>query len=451
MNSLRRSSLKQLLLISCILALALSGSAVAQQSAKKRPLTHSDYDSWRTIQTPRLSRDGKFLAYALTPEDGDGQVVVRTIGTGMEWRYGIGARQTQTADEEETGGAGAPPLAPVPPAVFSFDGRFVAFQIRPSKAEMDKAKKEKKKPEDQPKSGIGIMNLSNNEVTRIDRVKSFQMPEETSGFIAYLMEAEPQPASNAGTSPASGPNARTAKAKKELGTELVLRNLTDQNQRVFPDVLEYSLSRDGKTLAFTVSSKKEESEGIYAITPGSASDPVTLLSGKGKYTKIGWDEKQTQFAFLSDRDDTTSAQPKMKLYLWDRRNPSATEIVSVSSPNFRAGMVISERGAINFSLDGDSVFFGVAPPAAPEKDAAETDASNDDKVSVDLWNWRDDFIQPMQKVRANQERNRSFRAVYHKSSGKFVQLADETMQNLTPSGDGRWAVGADDRPYRTLV
>jgi dipeptidyl aminopeptidase/acylaminoacyl peptidase len=451
MNSLRRSSLKQLLLISCIFALALSGSAAGQQSAKKRPLTHSDYDSWHTIQTPRLSRDGKFLAYALTPEDGDGEVVVRNIGIGTEWRYGIGARQTQTADEEEAGGAGAPPLAPVPPAVFSFDDRFVAFQIRPSKTEMDKAKKEKKKPEDQPKSGIGIMNLSNGEVSRIDRVKSFQMPEETGGFIAYLMEAEPQPASNAGASPASGPDARTPKTKKELGTELVLRNLADQNQRVFPDALEYSLSRDGKTLAFTVSSKKEESEGIYVITPGSTSEPVTLLSGKGKYTKISWDEKQTQFAFLSDRDDTTSAQPKMKLYLWDRRNPSATEIVSVSSPNFRAGLVISERGAINFSLDGDSIFFGVAPPAPPEKDAAETDTSNDDKVSVDLWNWRDDFIQPMQKVRANQERNRSFRAVYHKSSGKFVQLADETMQNLTASGDGRWAVGADDRTYRTLV
>ena len=110
MNSFRRSSLKQLLLISCIFALALSGSAAGQQSAQKRPLTHNDYDSWRTIQTPRLSRDGKFLAYALTPEDGDGEIVVRNIGTGTEWRYGIGARQTQTADEEEAGGASAPPL-----------------------------------------------------------------------------------------------------------------------------------------------------------------------------------------------------------------------------------------------------------------------------------------------------------------------------------------------------
>src|SRR6516164_4853075 len=120
MNPARRSSFtrnfcfRQALLVSCILALALSGTAVAQQAAKKRPMTHNDYDSWRTIQAPRLSRDGRFVAYALTPEDGDGEIVVRNLATGTEWRYGIGARQTRTADEEE-GGAGAPPLAPVPP------------------------------------------------------------------------------------------------------------------------------------------------------------------------------------------------------------------------------------------------------------------------------------------------------------------------------------------------
>src|SRR5215472_12744180 len=101
MNPKRWRPFKQLLLVSCILALTLSGSAVAQQSPKKRPLTHNDYDSWRTIQAQRLSRDGRFLAYALTPEDSDGEIVVRNLGTGVEWRYVIGARQTQTADDEE--------------------------------------------------------------------------------------------------------------------------------------------------------------------------------------------------------------------------------------------------------------------------------------------------------------------------------------------------------------
>ena len=115
-SSTRNFCFRQLLLVSCIIAALLSGRAVAQQTAKKRPITHNDYDSWRTIQSPQLSRDGKYVAYSLTPEDGDGEVVVRNLTTGVEWRYGVGARQTQTTDEEEGGGgAGAPPPAPVPP------------------------------------------------------------------------------------------------------------------------------------------------------------------------------------------------------------------------------------------------------------------------------------------------------------------------------------------------
>src|SRR5690349_2691931 len=75
-----------------VLALLISTWAVAQQTSTKRPLTHSDYDGWRSIQGQSLSRDGKFVAYALVPQDGDGEVVVRSLATGTEWRYGRGWR-----------------------------------------------------------------------------------------------------------------------------------------------------------------------------------------------------------------------------------------------------------------------------------------------------------------------------------------------------------------------
>jgi dienelactone hydrolase len=112
-------------------------------------------------------------------------------------------------------------------------------------------------------------------------------------------------------------------------------------------------------------------------------------------------------------------------------------------------MVISERGAIEFSRDGGEVFFGVAPPPEAERDSAAD--AGEDKVVVDLWNWKDEFIQPMQKVRATQERNRSYRAVFHLSSKTYVQLADTTMPSVTISDNGDRAVGQDDRPYRRMV
>ena len=69
------------------LVLAREHHAEAQQAiATKRPLTHQDYDSWRSIQAQQISRDGRFVAYAFMPEDGDGEVVVRNIESGAEWR-----------------------------------------------------------------------------------------------------------------------------------------------------------------------------------------------------------------------------------------------------------------------------------------------------------------------------------------------------------------------------
>ena len=57
-------------------------------------------------------------------------------------------------------------------------------------------------------------------------------------------------------------------------------------------------------------------------------------------------------------------------------------------------------------------------------------------------------MQTIQKVRAEQDRNRSYRAVYDLQSKKFIQLADETMESISPSNDGSYAIGSDNRKYR---
>src|SRR5262245_58767198 len=206
----------------CTFAL-LASMALAQQTAPataKRPLTHQDYDSWHSIVAQQVSRDGKFVAYAYVPQDGDGEIVVRNIATGVDWRAPRGYRPPVPPPDESIPNAAeliaeqARLLRPL----FTADSRFLVFGTEPLKAELNKAKKEKRKPEDMPKNGLGIMDLSTGTVTRIERVKSFRVPEDGSGFIAYLFEptpeekpAEPNPQP---TAPRPG---RSAK-KKEYGS-----------------------------------------------------------------------------------------------------------------------------------------------------------------------------------------------------------------------------------------
>ena len=444
---------------------------VAQQATApaKRALTHQDYDSWRSIVAQQVSRDGKFVAYAYLPQDGDGEIVVRNIATGMDFRAPRGYRPpVPPPDDPGTNLAEfqAEQARLVRP-VFTADNRFVVFTVEPTKAEVTKAKKEKNKPEDMPRNGLGIMDVSNGTVTRIEKVKTFRVPEDGAGFIAYLMEGakpeekptpQPSPAVESPSpestptptpeiSPTPRPSAARSAKKKEYGTELVLRNTGTANERKFSDVLDFTISKDAKTLVFATSSRKEDTNGVYAVTTDSDAAPVALLSGKGKYLKLTWDEDNTQLAFTSDKEDAVAKQPKFRVYHWNRKDPQATEIVSIASPGFRKEFVVSERANLNFSLDGSRLFLGTAPPPEPEKSPDE-EVPADEKVLVDLWRWKDDYVQPIQKVRAEQDRNRSYRAVYHLDAKKFVQLGDESMETISPSNDGRYAVGADNRKYR---
>ena len=446
-------SIRHMFVAICVLSLVFSIQISAQQTATKRALTHDDYDGWHSIQAQRLSDDGKFLAYLLVPQDGDSRFIVQNLASGAEWRHVAGNRRAPSTDDDpEAGGppAGGPGGGGGQGPVFTADSSMVVFQIHPTVAELEQARKEKKKPAEMPKNAIGIMNLATGQVTRIDRVRNFQVPADASGFVAYSMEPKPgeeAPAADAETN-GSGSN-DSSSTRRQYGTDLVLRSLTSNTERTFADVLEYTFSRDARSLVYAVASRKEETNGVYALNTGAGAAPSALMAGKGKYVRLSWDEKQTQLAFLSDRDPAAS-RSSFKLYDWDRASGKTMELVSPATPSFKPGWVISDRGNISFSSDGSRIFFGVAPAPEPAPSADEQ-VPADEKVVVDLWHWNDDFIQPMQKVRASQERNRSYRAVYHKAEKKFVQLADPEMPGLNVTPDGRWGLGTDDRQYRRLV
>jgi dipeptidyl aminopeptidase/acylaminoacyl peptidase len=437
--------------IAAVMVLLLAPIALSQT---KRPLTVRDFDGWRDIQSETLSNDGKFLAYGLFPEDGDGVVVIRNLQTGAEFREAAGSRPVRALRTPETDEPVPPPAVTIS---FTADSRFVVFSAFPPKADVEKAAKEKKTAEEMPKKSMVMVDLASGAAVRVERVKNFQVPENAGDAVAYLREAEAPKATEGKKTGSKGKSeaqsapqsSETSGPKKEFGTELVLRNLQTRKERVFSDVLAYTLSKDGATLVYAVAAKNEAADGLFAVNVAADSAAQALLTGPGKYVQLAWDEPQKQLAFLSDRDDAKAKQPKLALYLWERGGSAPEKEVSVTTAGFRDGFAISEKGAITFSHDGARIFFGCAPPRAEHNPA--DDVLADEKVNADLWSWKDEHIQPMQKIRAEQERNRTYRAVYHVAEKKMVQLGDETMREITPSEDGLWAIGADDRAYGPVV
>ena len=443
------------------LVLILSSIGLTQS---KRPLTVRDFDAWRDIVTPTLSPDGHFLVYGLFPQEGDGEVIVKNLQTGSETRHAAGERPEPPPPSPLTElNPGEPPTPPQRgiTVTFTADGNYVAFSTFPTHADVYAAKKAKKKPEQMPKGGMVLVHLTSGQATRIDRVKSFQAPEKNSSSIVYLKESEEPAASDkdkdeestdanedqrrGGAAGGSG----AGRNRPEFGSDMVVRELASGSEVTIPDVLDFIIGKDGGTVVYAVSSKKTpDKNGVYVIDKNDKEVPRTLVAGKGKYRRLTWDEDQTEVAFLSDRDDAAAKSPRFALYRWDRGPGTANAIVTSSTPGFRDTCIVSEHGTITFSRDGKHIFFGCAPAAAEEKPAEMID---DEKVNVDLWSWKDDYIQPMQKVRAESERTRTFRCVYHLSDKKMLQLADRTMPEITPSDDGLWALGGDDREYRRMV
>jgi dipeptidyl aminopeptidase/acylaminoacyl peptidase len=438
----------------CGLAALLYIPASAQN---KRPLNHRDYDGWRTIAGQQLSPDGKFLAYAVFPQEGDGEVIVRSLVTGKETRFPAGSRPAPAATSEEAPAAEARGVT----IAFSSDSRTAVFSTFPAKADTDKAKKDKKTADQMPKDGMMIVNLASGQATPIARVKRFVLAENAAAYLAYLKDVpEGAPASAAaaaGNGDGDQQGGRGGRgggagagggrgARPEFGTDLVVRSLADGAERSFPDVVEFSFTNDGQQIVYAVSARDSAKNGVFAVKAASADAPTALLAGKGKYLKLTWDEKQTELAFLSSHDDAAAKQPKWKLYRWDRKTPTAAELISADTRGLKPGFAISDKGNLSFSRDGTHVYFGAAIPA-PEKPAAD-DTAADDKAVVDLWSYKDDYIQPIQKVRAARDRDRTFVAMYSIPDRKLVQLGDTELETVTPSENPQFVLGSDDRAYR---
>lgn len=437
-------------LVATLFLQAISSPGLAAPA--KRPLSQKDFAAWRSISSPTLSRDGRILAYAYMPQEGDGDLVVRDLKRGQEWRHGAGALPPPPIQLPEELNPEAPPPQPSIRIAISSDGRYVVATTYPSKADMDKARKARKKPEEMPKGGLLVVDTASGEAVRLENVKSVQVPSRSGAWAAYLKEPKPEARKDAvrpdGKGEA-GPQPRPAAEKREYGSELVLRDLASGAERSFADVLEYSFSRDGRTLLYAVSSRNEADNGVYAASPGAAVQPLSV--GKGKYVKLAWDREQRRAAWVSSRDDAAAAVPAYKVYLWERGAAAAEPAVGADTPGFPKELVVADKGSLGFSRDGRRLYVPVAPPAKAPRDPKDAEEGSEDRVIADLWHWKDDFVQPMQRVRANQERSRTYRGVYHLASKRYVQVADPTLPNVLFNDDGSRALGFDDRPYRRRI
>ncbi len=147
--------------------LCVSSFALAQ----KRPLTAKDFDSWRTLNGQVLSPDGHYVAYALFPLEGDGEVIVRNLATGKETRESAGELPPPPPDDPNAEG---PPPPRTIQLSFTNDSKTLVFLAYPTHAAVEKAKTDKRNPAHEE---LVVLDLASAKSTRVADIKSFQLPK----------------------------------------------------------------------------------------------------------------------------------------------------------------------------------------------------------------------------------------------------------------------------------
>jgi hypothetical protein len=201
-----------------------------------------------------------------------------------------------------------------------------------------------------------------------------------------------------------------------------------------------------------------------------------LESDEARYSRLVWAEDRDAFLAFKETEDDDYEDPIYAVVGWtDLDRSSGPEMISYDphdDPSFPEGMTISTNRPLQWSDAGDAIFFGIHDvemkegaeeeaegEGAEEEEgeaeerpgrAADGELDDDEKPDLVIWHWQDPRLQAMQQVQETRDKNFSYLAVFWLDSGRFVRLADDEVDSVTPAGMGNWAIGRDDTEYELM-
>ncbi len=358
---------------------------------QKKVLDHTVYDAWQSIKEVVAHPQGEFVVYNITPQEGDGVLVIRNLKAGSDLKIERGTKP-----------------------VFSEDGQFLIAKISPLFAEIRKAKIDKKKPDEMPKDSMVIVHLKENRMEKIPAVKSFQIAEHGNGVLAYLKD-------------------KKGDINKE-GSELILRDLNSNTNHSYNNIASYSLHP--KALGCVMYQVKSKSNPAKVLLVTIADSVGKVISSHfNSATGFCWDESDKQLAYLIEQDSTDKGlQKNYTLAFYKADADTASRIVKRTHPDLPAQYTIGGDRKLQFSKSGAHLEFGIQP-ILPVKD---TSLPEFERASLDIWHYEDASLQPMQLKNLDASLKSTETVLYHTQSNSLTYLGKIKERDLmsTKEGDG---------------
>ncbi|MEM1181452.1 MAG: prolyl oligopeptidase family serine peptidase [Acidobacteriota bacterium] len=447
----------------------------ARSGAAKKALTFVDLMKFQTVSSPTLSDDGSTVVYQRSPDRGDGAVVAVRGDGSLEREIPLGTS----------------------PAV-SADGRWVVAKVAPSLEAVETA------DGDKPEAGAAVLDMNSGDVRAYEHVKSIAL-SEFAPFVGVLhtdkegqdpdgdeaseesseegqegeeAEAAEEPQEGEATSEAGGTEetsetegvegAETSEdadgeeddVEERLGTTLILVDLGTGSETRIEHVTSFAFSATSAHVAYAVAAPGGEN-GLFVHGLMDDAPPLAAASAaRGHYSSLTWTrdprvdaEAETLLAFVAAVDDEDGEPGDGEVWLWQASTGEGRPVATADTAP--AGSMIPSVNQLHWSLDGQRLFYGTKPRPQPERERPESEEFDPydletllDDTGVDVWHVNDPLIKTNERAQWNdQEKDRTFAAVYHRDTAKNVQLAGPVVRTAVPADNPRAVLGAADVPY----
>jgi dipeptidyl aminopeptidase/acylaminoacyl peptidase len=428
-------------------------TVVAQGAARvdprgKKALTVDDYSRWRNITGSTISSDGKWVAYVLehtnVPQS-------KTEPVLHLFRLDLG-------QDVEIPNATGPAFSP--------DGQWVAYRVTPpppargARGGRGGAGAAGGADSARTPAHVELRNLADGATQSWQDMQSFTFSRASTHLLLRRRSANAGRGGRGRGGPAGGgagaagsPGAPDTGVETATprGADVIVHDLVNGRDQLLGSVGDAEFNKAGDLLAYTVDASPRDGNGLFVLEPSTGR--VTPLDNDARaYNQLAWNDAGTGLAVLKgvevardrERQNSLLVIPDVRRAI---ASPKAAGVVLDPSKaaGFPRGFVVSDRAAIDWSPDGRHVFFGIKEQVPAPDTTRRRDA--DVNADVDVWNSNDQRIQSVQMIRADADRNFTYREAFDVGAARFVTLADSSVRDVDVSEDGRWAVGRDTRAY----
>ena len=386
----------------------------AKDPGTKKVLNLPDYGRWNRIVTPTISADGRWVAYAFQPNDGDPTLYVKQL----------------EGDKLFTVAVGSAPQ-------FSDDSRWLGYFVSPSERAGRGGRGGTPPGAPGRFGGAGGANAQ----------RRFELMDLVSGDKFEVPNAATFKFSKGSRYVAVRTNKATPTDTTHEGTDLVLRELSSGMTRNIGNVNLYDFDDAGRLFAYTVDALGRVGNGVYLVDLQSGE--TKLLDGRmADFDGLSWSDEGSNLAVLRGDKPKDKLQRENTILAWMDLGAPKYRVITfdpAKDSSWTKGMVLSEFSTPRWSKDGSRIFLGI------KEQEAERPKSDSAQANVDVWHWKDAEPQSVQIVRIQQERRATYPVALLTTPVKVVRLGNDDMRTVSYTQNGKWGIGRDDAAYRGEV